>query len=218
MLRHMDNKEVTGDSQLCFTKGKLCLTSLVSFSDGATAFVDKAWATDIVYLDLCKAFDTVPHDVLVSNLEGHGFDRWTTRRIRNWLDGHNQKITVNGSMSRWRPVTSSVPQGLILGQVLFSIFVGDMDSGTECTLNKFANDTKLCGVVDMLEGRDAIQRDLDRLQRWACVNRMKFNKPKCKVLHVSWGNPKHKCRLGREWLERSPEEKDLGVQVTWGYG
>ncbi|KAK4822223.1 hypothetical protein QYF61_011864 [Mycteria americana] len=154
-----------------------------------------------------KAFDTASHSILLDKMSSIRLDKSIIHWMNYWLTGRAQRVIVNEVTSGWWPVISGVPQGSILGPVLFNVSINDLATGIECTLSEFASDTKLGGTVDSLQCREALQ-----LGSWAITNCMKFNKSKCLILHLGQGNPGYTSKLEDEKLESNPKKE------IWGFG
>jgi len=118
-------------------------------------------------------------------------------------------VVISGTKSDLRPVISGIPQGSIVGPILFNIFINGLDDGAELSLRRLVDDTKLGGVADMPEGCAAVQSDLNGLEKQADKNLLKFSKWNCKVLHLGRNKLMHQYMLGAGQLESSFAEKDL---------
>ncbi|CAM4370492.1 unnamed protein product [Caretta caretta] len=145
------------------------------YFEGVNKHVVKGDPVDIVYLDFQKAFDKVPHQRLLRKLSCHGIRGKILSWIENWLKGREQRVGINGKFSEWRGVTSGVPQGSVLGPILFNLFINDLEKGVNSDVTKFADDTKLLKIVKTTADCEELQKDLTKLSDWATKWQIKFN-------------------------------------------
>jgi hypothetical protein len=182
-----------------------------------TRILDEGGLVDAVYLDFQKAFDTVPHQRLLLKLSGYGVTGDVLGWIEAFLSGRRQRVIVNGEMSSWAPVTSGIPQGSVLGPILFVCFINDLPDVIHTMVHIFADNTKVYNRVDELSGHEELQDDLRRLQQWSDTWLLRFNAGKCKVMHLGSQNPKLSYVMAEgddvRTLEITEVEKDLGVYV-----
>lgn len=139
---------------------------------------------DVIFLDFREIFGTISHNILLEKVSNLSLDKNIMHWDSNWLLRWAQRFVVNGATSGWQPVIIRLPESTTLQQVLFNVFINDLNIGLEGILGKFAGKTKLGGDVDSMEGGgQALQRDLDKLGNWAITNCLKFNKSKFQILH-----------------------------------
>jgi len=214
IVNHLEEHGLVHDTQHGFRKGGSCLSNLLQFLDQVTQCIDDGICADVIYLDFAKAFDKVPHQRLLEKISKHGIDGKVLTWIRAWLSDRWQQVCVSGQYSSKRPVTSGVPQGSVLGPILFLIFINDLESGLTSSVFKFADDTKILGTLNSCDDKDILQQDLQHVVDWAKRWQMQFNTSKCKVMHLGRTNNRFQYCMDGHFLDCVDSEKDLGVQVT----
>ena len=210
-----------------FLNLKSCSTNMISFTDNVVLSINdtRTLSTDVVYFDFSKAFDSVNHDLILDKLKNSYFiDERLLKFLKNYLGERKQSVVLDGVKSSSKPVLSGVPQGSILGPLLFVLFINDLHEGinTDTHIALYAYDTKIWRSIKNEQDIVQLQRDINVLYFWSHNNEMKFHPDKCKVVTI-----KHRpsplamlpfvayhYHLGENLLSYADSEKDLGLLVN----
>ena len=214
IVEFLEKNNIIRDSQHGFRNRRSCLTNLLDFLHDIYEMYEEGRAVDIIYLDFQKAFDKVPHRKLLNKVESHGISGHIHHWISDWLCDRKQRVVLNGKFSDWRNVSSGVPQGSVLGPILFLIYINDLDEDVKCKISKFADYTKIANRVISLSQQQELQKDLNTLGEWAVDSQMFFNIDKCKVLHIGNRNVQANYTMNGKQLAKVEQEKDLGVVIS----
>jgi hypothetical protein len=176
--------------------------------------LDCGGSVDIIYLDFAKAFDTVPHKRLLGKLRSYGITDPILSWIEAFLKNRKQRVRIGSCHSEWKPMTSGIPQGSVLGPVLFVLYINDLPESIKSHTFLFADDTKIFSEISNPADQEKLQRDLTSLHTWSERWLLRFNLEKCKVLRLgAQQQQNHNYQLNDSKLEQVNEIRDLGVKI-----
>ena len=214
LVRHATENSIINLQQHGFMKSKSTLTNLLEYLEALTKAKDQKIPVDINYLDCRKAFDIVPHRRLICKLNDLGIQGKVLECIKNFLADRRQRVGIRGSYSDWLPVESGVPQGSVLGPVLFLFYINDLVDGLECPILLFADDAKLYKLIKTPEDIESLVRDMNRIQEWSEKWLLLFNEEKCATMHIGSKNLQTDYSLNNKIIRKTEVEKDLGIMVS----
>lgn len=213
IIQHMMQNDLFCDNQHGFVPGRSCTSQLLETLEDWTKMLDEGGGVDVAYMDFKKAFDCVPHCRLLRKLKAYGIKGKLLAWIEDFLTGRTQRVLVNGKESSWCDITSGIPQGSVLGPVLFVLFINDLPDDLDGSVKIYADDTKIYRQILTLHDHHAMQDDLDRLNTWSEKWQLRFNENKCKVMHLGKQLEVQPYKLGDSDMTVTECERDLGVLV-----
>ena len=184
LTKHFNRDNILYDHQHGFSKRRSCETQLIQLMEDLARTMTTCKQTHLILLDFSKAFDKVNHFKLLYKLQVHGVQGKALRWIESFLMGRSRTVVLDGESSDELPVSSKVPQGSVLGSILFLLYINDLPS-LQSQVRLFADDTAVYLTVHEQEDAAKLQNDLDILQEWERVWNMKFNPSMCQTLHIT---------------------------------
>ena len=216
IVKHFTNHNILYDLQHGFREKRSCVTQLVMLVNDLVTSIYNKEQVDLILLDFSKAFDKVSHEKVLVKMHEYGVRGNTLKWIESFLHDRSQTVVLNGTASDPIPVSSGVPQGSVLGPLLFLAYINDLPHNISSKVRLFADDTAIYISLTSADTSVTLQNDLNLLEKWELEWDMKFNPSKCQVIHVT----KRKDPIPTKYflhgilLESVSSAKYLGVDIS----
>ena len=216
MMKHLEHHKILTDTQHGFRARRSCETQLLTLVDELAKGLDKRKQLDLAVLDFSKAFDSVPHERLLKKLDHYGIRGSTHTCIRSFLSGRSQRVVVEGATSEAVPVVSGVPQGSVLGPILFLLFINDLPNCVSSKVRLFADDCIVYKQIDKISDAKDLQKDLNHLAAWEKRWGMDFHPEKCSIIRINRKRTfiDYDYHLKGHSLKMEDHTKYLGIEIS----